>query len=329
MKRKHILVIGGAGYLGSVLVRKLIGRNYFVRVLDNLIYNNGASISDLIGNKNFSFFKGDFCSISTVNKVIEDITDVILLAALVGDPICKKYPEQAIEINQKGAINLIRFLNKKNIEKLIFTSTCSNYGINESEAKEEDSLNPLSLYARTKTEVEKYILNNKDKMNFCPVILRLATIYGFSNRMRFDLTVSDFTLQLTLGKKLIVYDENTWRPYCHIDDVCDVIIKIIEAKENLVWGEVFNVGDNNSNYTKKMIVDTILKYLGKGKVEYRKGDNDKRNYRVSFSKMNSKLNIKCKFTIDEYIPKLIHAIKNGLFDDLEKRKEFYMNYSIK
>ena len=330
-QKRQVLVIGGAGYIGSVLVRKLLFKGYKVKVLDNLLYDNGSSVVDLLENPNFSFIRADFCDGGGLNQWLKDISDIVLLAALVGDPICKKYPEIAKRINEEGSIRLFESLNGRGIDKFIFTSTCSNYGLRSTDqyATEEVELNPQSLYAETKVTVERYILEKKDRVDFCPVILRLATAYGLSGRMRFDLTISEFTRELVLGKDLLVYDENTWRPYCHVVDISEVIIKVIESPKQKVCREVFNVGSNKENYTKKMIVGMVLSYLKKGNVQYKKGGFDPRNYRVSFGKLASNLGFVNNFTIKDSIPKLIEAIRGGLFDDVEKRIEFYGNYSIK
>jgi len=328
---RHILVIGGAGHIGSGLVRALLLRGYRTRVLDSLLYDNISSITGLLDCTNFSFVEGDFCDENISNESLANITDVVLLGALVGDPICKKYPELARRINEKGAIELFDALNTHHINRFIFISTCSNYGLRDSceYATEESELNPQSLYAETKVNAERYILRNKDNVKFSATILRLATAYGISERMRFDLTVSNFCRELTLGRKLIVYDENSWRPYCHVADISEAIIRVIEGPEEKVRGEIFNVGSSTENYTKKALVEMILSHLTRSSVLYTGGISDPRNYRVSFDKITSKLGFKKKFSIRESTLELIRAIKNGSFDDVDRRKEFYGNYSIK
>jgi nucleoside-diphosphate-sugar epimerase len=327
---RQILVIGGAGYIGSVLVRKLISKEYKVRVLDNLLYNNGCSVNDLMEEKLFSFVLGDYGKDEIINKALSNVTDVVLLAALVGDPICKKYPELAKKTNIAYPKKLIQFMNDKNINKFIFTSTCSNYGLraDDSLANEDSELNPQSLYAETKVEFERSILDSLDKIDFSPTILRLSTAFGMSNRMRFDLTISEFTKDLALGKELVVYDENTWRPYCNVSDISNAIIKVIEAPKEKVYGQVFNIGSDNNNYTKKMILDLINKHIKNTKIEYKKGGFDPRNYRVSFNKVKSILNYETLFTAEDSIKRLIKAIENKLFSDIELRKNFYGNYFI-
>jgi nucleoside-diphosphate-sugar epimerase len=323
-------VIGGAGYIGSVLTRSLLAEGYKVKVLDNLLYGNGSSVTDLMDNRSFSFVNGDFGNNEILDRSLENISDVVLLAALVGDPICKKYPELARKINSDYPKNLVQKLNFKNIDKFVFTSTCSNYGlrVDESPANEESELNPLSLYAETKVEFEKYILDNISDLNFSPAILRLSTAFGMSDRMRFDLTISEFTKDLALGKELIVYDENTWRPYCNVSDISNAVIKIIEAPKEKVSGQVFNVGSDNNNYTKKMILKIIEKHLVNTNIIYKDGNFDPRNYRVSFDKINNVLDFSTSYTVEDSIIQIINAIENNLFRDVEDRKNNYGNYTI-
>lgn len=323
-------MIGGAGYIGSVLTRSLLAEGYKVKVLDNLLYGNGSSVTDLMDNRSFSFVNGDFGNNEILDRSLENISDVVLLAALVGDPICKKYPELARKINSDYPKNLVQKLNFKNIDKFVFTSTCSNYGLraDESPANEESELNPLSLYAETKVEFEKYILDNISDLNFSPAILRLSTAFGMSDRMRFDLTISEFTKDLALGKELIVYDENTWRPYCNVSDISNAVIKIIEAPKEKVSGQVFNVGSDNNNYTKKMILKIIEKHLVNTNIIYKDGNFDPRNYRVSFDKINNILDFSTSYTVEDSIIQIINAIENNLFRDVEDRKNNYGNYTI-
>ena len=327
---RHVLVIGGAGYIGSVLVRKLLDQGYGVRVIDKLLYHNGSSIAELAEHPSFSFINGDFGNQGVLGKALEGITDVVLLAALVGDPICKKYPDLARKVNLEYPRQLIAMLKEREIQRFVFTSTCSNYGLrnDDNPADEESDLNPQSLYAETKVAFEQHILASLGSVAFCPTILRLSTAYGISPRMRFDLSVSEFTRDLALGKELLVYDENTWRPYCHISDISEAIITVLEARKNDVYGQVFNVGSEGGNYTKKMLVDLILKYIPEGIVAYKQGGFDPRNYRVSFDKIRDVLEFGTEFTAEDSVRGLIRAIRGNLFPDMEERKNFYGNYFL-
>lgn len=329
-KVRTVLVIGGAGYIGSVLVRKLLADGYRVRVLDKLMYGNGSSISDLLIHENFAFIQGDFGEESMLENALIGVTDVVLLAALVGDPICRKYPDLAKKTHLTHSKRLLEKLTNRQIQKFVFTSTCSNYGLitDDTPARESSELNPKSLYAETKVAFEQHVLEHLDEFDFCPTLLRISTAFGISNRMRFDLTISEFTRELALGKKLLVYDENTWRPYCHVTDISRAIMKVLEAPVEKVHGEVFNVGGNQSNFTKKMVVELVQSHLDQSEVEYKIGDFDPRNYRVSFDKIKKTLNFEPRYTVDRSVQQLIKALKNGLFSDMEDRKNFYGNYFI-
>lgn len=329
--KANVLVIGGAGYIGSVLTRKLLSKGYSIRVLDKLIYGNGSSISNLIEDKAFSFIYGDFGDEEVLEQSLENVTDVVLLAALVGDPVCKKYPDLARKVNVDYPKQLIEKMNGKRVSKFIFTSTCSNYGLrkDDSPATEDSELNPQSLYAETKIETENYILDNLNRFDFSPTILRLSTAFGVSGRMRFDLTISEFTKELALGKELIVYDENTWRPYCNVTDISEAIIRVLESPEQKVFGQVFNVGGNGNNYTKKMILDLIGKHVKQARIEYRKGGFDPRNYRVSFDKLKEVLDFEPHINAEDSIIQIARAIENNLFSDVEERKNLYGNYEIR
>ncbi len=330
LSKRHVLVIGGAGYIGSVLIRKLLMLGYRVRVLDSLIYGNGSSVSGLSENESFSFIHGDFGHKPTLNLALAGVTDVILLAALVGDPICKKYPEKAKKTNLEYPKELLSVLAGRGIDRFVFTSTCSNYGLrtDDSLADELSALNPQSLYAETKVEVESYIQGSVGTLDYSPTILRLSTAFGLSERMRFDLTISEFTKDLAIGKELVVYDENTWRPYCNVSDISEAIIKVITAPREMVTGQVFNVGSDANNFTKKMIIDLIQKYVKNTHVEYKKGGFDPRNYRVSFGKIEQQLNFRVKFSAEDSIKNLIGALNNNLFIDIEERRNFYGNYYL-
>jgi nucleoside-diphosphate-sugar epimerase len=295
-----------------------------------LLYENGSSISDLMEDDHFSFICGDFGNDETLEIALNGITDVVLLAALVGDPICKKNPELAKRTNVDYPINLFQKLNNRKIGKFIFTSTCSNYGLraDDTPAHEGSELNPQSLYARTKIEFEKYILENVPVIDFSPTILRLSTAFGMSKRMRFDLTISEFTKDLAYGKELMVYDENTWRPYCNVSDISDAIIKVIESPDKKVVGQIFNIGSDQNNYTKKMIIELIQKHINNSKIEFKIGGLDPRNYRVSFEKAKKELDFDTKYSAEDSIVQIIHSIRNKLYTDVEIRKNFYGNYEI-
>lgn len=328
---KNILLIGGGGYVGAVIIEHFLNQNYKVSVLDNFIYDNQFALHSFLGNPKFNFFNGNLCNNADLEAASKDTSDVVILGGLVGDPITKKYPKEANQINSEGIINCIDFFKQKKINKLIFISTCSNYGLIPDGylADEEFELNPLSLYAKAKVEGEKYLLKQENNANYTAVVLRFATAFGLSSRMRFDLTISEFTKEIFFDKELLVFDENTWRPYCHVRDFARLIEAVLNAENRKVSFEIFNAGGDKNNATKKMIVDNILKYKPTAKISYTKNGSDPRNYKVSFNKVKTILGFEPKYNVDDGIKELIKALDSGFFSDAEKSKNKYGNYTLK
>jgi len=318
---RKVLVTGGAGYIGSVLVRLLLNKGYKVRVLDNLKFG-GDSLVELLNNENFEFVKGDIRNKKDVELAIKDIDVVAHLAAIVGDPACAKEPKLAKETNLEGSKLVYNIANENKVKKFIFASTCSNYGKMKDSSDyvdETSELRPVSLYAETKVEFENFLLS-RDKNNFTkPTCLRFSTVYGLSPRIRFDLTVNEFTKELVLGRELIVFGEQFWRPYCHVVDLARSVISVIES-DNRTDFNVYNVGDTSENYQKKMIIEEILKQLPNSKIKYVKKDEDPRDYRVSFEKIKKELNFKITKRVPDGIRQIIQAIRLGLISNPDDPK---------
>lgn len=319
---KRVLVTGGAGYIGSVLVKLLLDKGYFVRVLDNLSFG-GEAIVELLNNDNFDFIKGDIRNREDLKKAMQDIDFVAHLASIVGDPACAIDPELTKDINLNGAKLTYTVANEMGIKKFVFASTCSNYGKMEdsnSFVTEESELKPVSLYAETKVEFEQFLLS-QDKSNITkPTCLRFSTVYGLSPRIRFDLTVNEFTKELAMKRELIVFGEQFWRPYCHVVDLSRSVISVIEADDDLVAYNVYNVGDTNENYQKQMIVDEIIKQLPDSKIKYVKKDEDPRDYRVSFEKIKNELGFEITKKVPDGIKQFIQVIQDGFINDPDAKK---------
>jgi nucleoside-diphosphate-sugar epimerase len=327
---RHVLVLGGAGYIGSVLARELLAAGHRVRVLDSLLYDNGASIAALVEHPRFSFLRGDVRSEDDLRAALDGIGEVVLLAALVGDPVCKGNPQLAEETNLAGARNALDASAAAGAGKFVFASTCSNYGLRTDEpASEEDQLKPLSLYAETKVQMESEVLERAGSAPYVPTVLRVATAFGISPRMRFDLTISEFTRELALGNELEVYDADTWRPYCHVTDTSRAVMTVLEADEGTVGGEVFNVGSEAGNHTKRMVVDTALAAMGgEGKVKFTEGGVDARNYRVSFTKIQDRLGFRAEHGVAESVGALVEAVRAGMFPAVQQNPLYYLNYEL-
>ena len=327
---KKIVILGGSGYVGTAIISFFLAKKTKVINLDNLIYrqNNKFSFSK---NNNYEFIAYDLRSKNFDSGILKDADTLVLLASLVGDPISNKYKKATKAINITATKKFIDKSIKLGVKKLIFVSTCSNYGLIEKNlaAKENYKLNPLSPYAKSKVEIEKYLIKKESKqLNTKIFILRFATAFGFSERMRFDLTVNEFIKTIMQKKKLIIYDENTWRPYCHVKDFARLIYKIF-LSSNKTKMEVLNVGENKNNATKLTILKKILKYLPYKNLEFKKIGKDKRNYIVNFDKVKKKYNFNCSMNINDGIKEIIQKIKkNKNFYLSEKNKFKFGNYFI-
>jgi len=315
---KKILIIGGAGYIGTVVTEHFLSLGHQVICIDKFLYQNNFSIHSFLGNKNFRFIYGDMNDDKLTSKLLNEVSDVVILAGLVGDPITKKYPEIAHKINDLGLKKFIDNCNNKGLDRVVFVSTCSNYGLIKEDvvADENFILNPLSLYAKSKVEIENYIINLKDTVDYDSTILRFATAFGLSARMRFDLTVSDFVKNIVSGEELVVYDAHTWRPYCHVKDFARLIsIVILDAEKKDISFEIFNAGGDVNNYTKKGIVDLILAKIPEAKIKYQDHGFDPRNYRVNFNKVKKILKFEPMYTVNDGIDELLLAFKNEVFNN--------------
>jgi nucleoside-diphosphate-sugar epimerase len=326
----NVLLIGGAGYVGTVLTSYFLKLGYKVRTLDNFVYGNHDSIQSYLGDENYEFIRGDLGNVEDLEKAVIGIDNVVILGGLVGDPITKKYPDASSKINNIGIQTCIDFFDDKSIKKLIFISTCSNYGlIGEDELADENfELNPLSLYSKAKVSAELHLMSKKGKVNYIGTVLRFATAFGLSPRMRFDLSVSEFVRDLFFGEELLVFDENTWRPYCHVRDFARLIDLVINADSEKVNFEVFNAGGEANNFTKKMIVDTIKAIIPDARVVFGSNGGDPRNYKVSFKKVKNVLGFKPKFTVKDGIEELINAFQLGIYSDSLENKDKYGNYKL-
>lgn len=310
---KKILVTGGAGYIGSVLTRQLIDKGYKVRVIDSLMYG-GEPIIDLFNNPNFEFVKGDVRNEADVKKAVEGVDCVAHLAAIVGDPACAQNPELARSTNMEGSQVLYKAANEAGVTKFVFASTCSNYGKMEDPDQfvtEESALAPVSLYAETKVAVEQFLLSQPQTNNCKPTCLRFSTVYGLSLRPRFDLTVNEFAKELALGRELVIFGEQFWRPYCHVYDLARSVVTVIEAPEEVVAFDVFNVGDTSENYQKKMIVDEAVKLMPDAKIKYVSKNEDPRDYRVAFEKIKNKLGFELMFKVPDGIAQIKKVLDDG------------------
>jgi len=314
-----VLCVGGGGYVGTVLIGHLLAQGREVRCLDCFVYRNQDSVRHFFNDSRFELLHGNFCKKEVLERAVNGVSDVVFLAGLVGDPITKKYPEESAAINEKGVHQaLLRLANTK-IRRLVFISTCSNYGLIPENALADETypLKPLSAYARAKVMAEELLIKSEREIPYEFCILRFATAFGLSPRMRFDLTVSEFTRELATGRKLKVFDPDTWRPYCHVQDFAALIDLVIKAPREKVDRQIFNAGGDRNNATKRQIVNLILKKIKDGQVEYQLQGADPRNYRVDFGKIKSALDFVPAISIEDGIDELLKALRNKQFANEE------------
>lgn len=322
-----VLVIGGAGYVGSVLCGKLDKLGFKVRILDALLY--GAECLKRLQEQELHrviCHIGDFREAGEVIRAMDGVKSVIHLGAIVGDAACELNQKLAIETNLIATRQIAQIAKALSVERFIFASTCSVYGrfsnclvtrtrFNKAKADipyatEDDhyAIKPVSIYARTKLAAEKMLLAMADH-RFTPTILRFATIYGFSYRPRFDLVVNLFAAMAKTERRIIIYGKDQGRPFVHIADVCDAIIKTLSAPKELVGGEIFNVGANEANYRIEQVARIIKELLPNTDIQKEDKIIDTRNYFVRFDKIIRRLNFAPKQTIREGIKEIIDAIE--------------------
>jgi len=277
---KKVLITGGAGYLGSVLTEVLLNKGYQVTVIDNLLYKQ-TSVAPFSHNKNFNFVLGDVTNELTLKPLVESHNIIIPLAAIVGMPACKANPEMTVKVNYEQVKNITEWMNKD--QKIIIPNTNSQYGSSSEIITEDSPFKPLSLYAETKCDAEKAVLDSGNG-----IVLRLATVFGMSYRMRMDLLVQDFVYKAINDGYLVLFESHFIRNYIHIRDVANTFLFMIENYEKCN-NNAFNVGLSSANLTKLELAQTIQKYIPELVIvqnEFKK-DFDQRNYLVSNNKLES------------------------------------------
>ncbi|MFH1090805.1 MAG: NAD(P)-dependent oxidoreductase [Pseudomonadota bacterium] len=316
--RKKILVFGGAGYIGSVLTRMLLERDDEVTVFDRLLFGS-ESVKDLMGRQGFSLIQGDLRDIPAVSRAVSGMDAVILLAALVGEPACNRDPQETLDVNYLATLNVVRTCRSLQVPRLIFASTDSCYGIQEGLLYEDSPLNPISLYAELKKRAEAEILNMNGH-GFCPTVLRLATVYGLSPRMRFDLVINVLTLQAVTKGKIKIFGGRQWRPLVHVRDAARGFIQALEAPPEKVGRQVFNIGSNEQNYQVGALGELVRQALPQVRIETIDQPPDLRDYHVSFDKASKVLGYRVERTVSDGVTEIAEAIRSGAFPDPDQPK---------
>jgi nucleoside-diphosphate-sugar epimerase len=325
---KPTLVTGGSGYIGALLVHELQEAGREVRVLDSLLHGQ-EDIAAEQERSGVEVIRGDVRDTAARARALQGAEAVVHLAAIVGDPACALDPKVSDDVNVQATRALVADAQAAGVERLVFASTCSNYGRMEDPTVpivEEGELRPVSLYAEQKVGMEQLILagapasgngsGGNGKTNVTqPTCLRFATVYGVGRRMRFDLTVNEFTRELWADRELEVFGEQFWRPYIHVRDAARAVRTVLEAPTEKVAGEVFNAGRSGENYRKLDLVEEIGRQIPRGKVSYVRRDEDPRDYKVSFDKIRSVLGFETLMTVPDGIAEVIAALDGEQFGD--------------
>jgi nucleoside-diphosphate-sugar epimerase len=316
----HVLVTGGAGYIGSLLTSELLRTGYQVTVQDSLLYS-GESLLGFLHHPNFTFVRADVTEPGTLRSSLRrdwvKPETVIHLAAIVGFPACQavgkaaswKYNVEATKMvfEQAAALGARRFL---------FSSTYSNYGLSlDNKPVTEDSpFNPQSLYAETKVAAEEFLTSQRDS-TCAPLIFRLATLYGISPRTRFDLIINQFVLNAFTTRELIIYQRGYSRSFLHVRDVVRGFLLGMEAPEAKTRGQVYNLGTDSGNHTKDEIVGYVIKRLPETVVTYKDltFGGDMRDITVSFDKIRNELGFEATLTAEDGVREVVNALRNGIF----------------
>jgi nucleoside-diphosphate-sugar epimerase len=315
----HIVVTGGAGYIGSLLTSELLRANFKVTVIDSLLFG-GESLVPFLHHPNFHFVKSDVAEPRAIKDALRGEwakpKAVVHLAAIVGFPACQAVGKQvAWRYNVEAVKQVYQQTRELGVERFVFSSTYSNYGL-MSDGKpvtEESPLTPQSLYAETKVAAEEYLLGQKDK-SCAPLLFRFATLYGISPRTRFDLIVNQFVLDAFTKRQLLIYQRGYSRSFVHVRDVARGILLGLNAPLEKISGQIYNLGTEQGNYTKDQIVEHILKRMPETVVEYKDltFGGDMRDISVSFAKIQRELGYKAALDIDDGVRELLFALKSGL-----------------
>jgi nucleoside-diphosphate-sugar epimerase len=309
MRDNVVLVTGGAGYIGSHLVRKLLQHGYHVRVLDKFLYGEHG-IAELRGEPHLELRYGDICNIRDVVQAVNGVCAVVALAALVGDAACDLDPREAVTTNFEATRCLLESCREVGVGRLVFASSCSVYGANGNHVLRENSqLNPVSLYARTRIMSEEVLLQEHGPVEV--VILRLATVCGLSPRMRFDLMVNTITARASVEGRVRIVGATQWRPHIHVQDAAGAFLLAVEAPSSVAADQVYNVGADSLNFTVGEIANKVLEQIPGTVVEYFDRIEDRRSYRVGFERIREKLGFVPGRNVDDAIREVRTVLQTG------------------
>jgi nucleoside-diphosphate-sugar epimerase len=324
---RHILITGGAGYIGSALTGSLLRRGEWVTVVDDLLFG-GESLLAYLAHSRFHFVRADVCEAGVISQAAREtksrgappFSAIVHLAAIVGFPACQAAGREVVwRTNVNATKRVFEEADGLDVDRLLFSSTYSVYGVaDEGELVSEESLlSPQSLYAETKIAAEEFLRDASQTAHCAPMIYRFATLYGASPRMRFDLIINQFVMEAFTRGELVIYQRGYSRSFVHIRDVIEGIVIGLEADEGLVRGQIYNLGDEDGNYTKDEIVALIKQKLPETRVQHKDlaFGGDMRDIGVSYNKIHKQLGFHTRWTVEDGIREIIHILQTGLIKD--------------
>ena len=306
---RNVLVIGGAGYIGSALLPKLLKAGHRVRVLDLFLYGTDP-IREVAHHPNLELVKGDFRHVENVVQAMRDVDAVVHLGAIVGDPACDLDQDVTIDINLSATQMIAQVAKATGIRRFVFASTCSVYGACDEILDERSEVKPISLYGRTKLAAERGLQKMADP-SFTPTIVRFSTIYGLSGRTRFDLVINLLSAKAKIDGQITVHGGSQWRPFVHVDDAAFAVFHILQAPLQVVANEIYNVGSDDQNYTIEAVGHMIHAQVEGSELILNREAPDKRNYRVSFAKIQKDLGFQPQWTVEKGITQVVDAVVSG------------------
>ncbi len=307
-----IVVLGGAGYLGSQLVRKLLHEGYPVRVLDAFYYDSG-SLRDLLSSQDLFVVNGDLRDEGVAEEVLKGASAVVHLGAIVGDAACRVNPGLATAVNVKATRRIARAAKRAGVRRFIYASSCSVYGRSDAVVDESSPVQALSLYCQTKIEAERALHDLADS-SFGPTILRFGSLHGHSPRPRFDLVVNLLAAKASLGETLTIYGGDQWRPFLHIDDAAETVIACLQAPFEQVHNQLFNVGSDEHNLQIGKL-GVIIQRQFEGVQLERVEEQDLYSYRVSFAKLRQRLSLEPVRGVEKTCETIREAFAAGRIED--------------
>jgi nucleoside-diphosphate-sugar epimerase len=318
---KRVLITGGAGYLGSVLSNTFLKNGYKVTIFDKLFFGKGH-LKNIIAQPNCNLVVGDIQEKRNLHNLLKGIDTVIHLAGITDEQTCNLNPELSIEINYSATVGLANLCKEMGIKRFIFASSCSVYGNGgENACTEESPTKPLSIYAKTKADSEKALMAMKDNL-FDTICLRLATLFGLSYRMRFDLVINSMLKSAIKDKKIFISGGKQWRPFLHVQDAANFFSFCLDAPTNIIARGIFNVGSNNLNYQISDLAMLIKRHLPETKLIYLTRYKGQQSYKICFDKIEKSLGYRAGLSVESGIKEIISAMETGALGNVDNAKYY-------